>query len=185
MRYGPKEITVNGRVLTLRSPAPEDAAAMLAYLRDIYGETEFMVSYPDEVVYTEEEEVRLFRRWSEAAAEIMIAVFDEARIVGTVNLAAVGIKSKVRHRTGLGISLRREVWGFGLGRFLMREAEAAARTMGFTQIELGVFSDNVRAIHLYETEGYRVYGRVPDAFHLRDGAYRDELLMAKSLAERE
>ena len=181
MNYGPKQIEIGGRLLTLRSPEPEDAAVMLAYLRTAGGETEFLLNYPDEVTYTEEEEGALLRRWCEAAAEIMIAVFDGARVVGTVSLRAVGAKSKVRHRASLGITVLRELWGFGLGRLLMREAEAAARTMGFTQIELGVFSDNARAIRLYETEGYTVYGRVPDAFRQRDGSYRDEILMVKTL----
>ena len=185
MRYGPKEITVGGRTLTLRSPEPEDAAAMLAYLRTACGETEFLLTYPDEVTYTEEGEAALLRRWLDAEAEVMIAVFDGARAVGTVSLTPVGGKSKVRHRASLGITVLRELWGHGLGRRLMREAEAAARDMGFEQIELGVFSENARAIRLYESEGYAAYGRVPDAFRLRDGSRQDELLMAKPLATRE
>ena len=182
MRYGPKEITIHERTLTLRSPAPEDAAVMLAYLRTACGETDFLLSCPDEISYTEEEEAALLRRWCEAADEVMIAVFDGGRVVGTVSVTAVGSKSKTRHRASLGITVLRELWGFGLGRRLMREAEAAARDMGFAQIELGVFSENARAIRLYETMGYSVYGRVPDAFRLRDGSRQDELLMAKPLA---
>lgn len=185
MEYEPRQIEIDGRTLILRSPAAADAAAMLAYLRTAYGETEFMLSYPDEMTYTEEDEARLFQRWREAATEIMIAVFDGARIVGTVNLSGVGVRSKVRHRTGLGICVLRELWGLGLGRLLMREAEAAARTMGFAQIELGVFSGNVRALHLYKTEGYIVYGRLPGAFRLRDGSRQDEVLMVKTLTPRE
>lgn len=185
MRYGPKEITIHGRALTLRSPEPEDAAAMLAYLRTACGETDFLLTYPDEVTYTEEGEAALLRNWCDAETEVMIAVFDGERVVGTVSLTAVGGKSKVRHRASLGITVLRELWGFGLGRLLLREAEAAARDMGFAQIELGVFSENARAIHLYESEGYTVYGRVPDAFRLRGGSHQDELLMAKPLAMRE
>ena len=182
MEYGPKPIELGGLRLTLRSPGGADAAAMIAYLKKACGETVFLLNYPDEVTYTEAEETALLERWRSAADQVMVGVFDGDRPVGTVSLSGVGPKSKLRHRAVLGITVLRELWGLGLGRLLMREAEVLARSMGFSQIELGVFSDNRRAIHLYETEGYTVYGRVPGAFHLRDGTVQDELLMAKDLS---
>lgn len=185
MNYGPRQIERAGRTLTLRSPGAEDGAALLDFLRAVYGETDYMLSYPDEVADTEKDEARLLERWRGSETELMIAAFDGARVVATATVAAAGNKSKVRHRAALGITVRREFWGLGLGRLLMRELEAAAPGMGFLQIELGVFSDNARAIRLYETEGYTAYGTVPRAFRQRDGAFRDELLMVKALGAAE
>ena len=65
-------------------------------------------------------------------------------------------------------------WGCGLGRFLMQLAVEQAHALGFEQLELGVYSDNPRAIHLYD-------GVLPHAFKLKDGTYRDEILMVKTL----
>lgn len=46
---------------------------------------------------------------------------------------------------------------------------------------LTVRSDNARAIHLYEKVGFERYGIQPRAFKLKDGTYRDEIIMVKML----
>ena len=81
----------------------------------------------------------------------------------------------------MGISVRKEYWGCGLGSYLMQLAIDQTRTNGFEQLELGVFSDNTRAIHLYEKVGFERCGTIPHAFKLKDGTYRDEIMMVKML----
>lgn len=50
MRYGEKRMALkDGQICLLRSPGAEDAGAMLDYLRDIAGETHFLIRYPEEV----------------------------------------------------------------------------------------------------------------------------------------
>lgn len=81
----------------------------------------------------------------------------------------------------MGISVLKEAWGCGLGSFLMQLAVAQAKANGFEQLELGVYSDNTRAIHLYEKFGFERCGTMPHAFKLKDGTYRDEIMMVKML----
>ena len=61
------------------------------------------------------------------------------------------------------------------------QAQAELQTLGFTQVELGVFADNERAIGLYRKLGFTEMGRIPKAFCLKDGTYRDEAQMVKFL----
>ena len=49
---------------------------------------------------------------------------------------------------------------------------------GCEQAELGVYSDNDRARHMYKKMGFKEYGMNPRAFKLKDGTYRDEIIMA-------
>lgn len=63
----------------------------------------------------------------------------------------------------------------------MQLAIGQTRANGFEQLELGVYSDNARAIHLYEKFGFERYGIQPRAFKLKDGTYRDEIIMVKML----
>lgn len=65
-----------------------------------------------------------------------------------------------------------------LGSFMMQIALKQAKANGFEQVELGVYSDNDRARHMYKKMGFREYGMNPRAFKLKDGTYRDEIIMA-------
>ena len=58
--------------------------------------------------------------------------------------------------------------------------EHGERKGGSEKVEL-VYSDNARAIHLYEKFGFERYGIHPRAFKLKDGTYRDEIIMVKML----
>ncbi len=62
----------------------------------------------------------------------------------------------------------------GLIYFLSKHQEVAmrikeqAKANGFEQVELGVYSDNDRARHMYRKMGFREYGMNPRAFKLKD-----------------
>lgn len=58
--------------------------------------------------------------------------------------------------------------GRGLGRFLLRSSENAARAHGAAFMRLEVRTDNAGAIALYEKNGYRLFGRIEDFYE--DGA---------------
>lgn len=87
------------------------------------------------------------------------------------------------HRAQLGMAIQRDYWGAGLGRRMLTLAIGQARKNGFEQLELGVFCDNTRAIHLYESCGFHAWGTQPRAFKLKDGTYRDEIMMIQFLNE--
>ena len=65
----------------------------------------------------------------------------------------------------------------GVGRRLMEAVLAAAWDLGLTRIELDVFSDNLRAIRLYESLGFEHEGRRRRA-RVLDGITQDFLVMA-------
>ena len=45
----------------------------------------------------------------------------------------------------------------------------------------GVFADNLRAAALYESLGFQEWGRMRNAFQLKDGTMVDEILMGLML----
>lgn len=87
-------------------------------------------------------------------------------------------KQKSRHKASLNSVYVTSEWrGKGVGRELLAAALDRARAMqGLEQLVLGVSSDNVSAIRLYESVGFVLYGHEPRALKW-EGGYMDLLQM--------
>jgi putative acetyltransferase len=108
----------------------------------------------------------------------IVAVHGE-ELVGSAGLHPVTGSLRTRHVAGLGMCVAPAWWGRGVGSELMRRLlEWADNWAGLLRIELGVFSDNARAIALYRKFGFEHEG-TQRAWALRDGAYTDSLMMAR------
>ena len=173
----------DGTTVVLRSPEPSDAAQLNAYLRLTSGETHFMVRYPEECDQSVEAAQKRLQAMADDERSFMLAAFLDGELVGNCGVNAMAPKDrfKMRHRASLGISIRKEAWGLGLGTILITRALEQAKENGFTQVELGVFADNERARGLYQKLGFAEMGCIPKAFYLKDGTYRDEVQMLKFL----
>lgn len=181
MKIEPREYELpSGKALLVRSVTAADAEVHIKFKCMTSGETHFMARYPEECVYSPETAASL-AACEESPFDFEVGVFDGEEQVGGVGVAQVRPHIKYRHRAVMGISVRKEYWGCGLGSYLMQLAIDQTRSNGFEQLELGVYSDNARAIHLYEKVGFERYGIQPRAFKLKDGTYRDEIIMVKML----
>ncbi|MGN0291158.1 MAG: GNAT family N-acetyltransferase, partial [Lachnospiraceae bacterium] len=165
----------------LKSPNEHDAEQMLSYFTAVSGESYFMINYPEEIKITMKEETELLKSKIESNTDIMIAAFINEEIIGNVSVYSLSDRMKMRHRACLGIAIRKEYQSKGLGRILLAEGILTAKNAGYTQIELGVFSDNEKALRLYEKSGFEKWGRTKNAFRLKDGTYRDEIIMGQLL----
>ena len=181
MKIEPRTFTLpSGEVLTVRSLCADDAEALNAFRYATYSETYFMARYPEEGANLEAMRNSL-AGCEESPFDFEVGVFDGEEQVGGVGVAQLRPRIKYRHRAYMGISIEQKYWGCGLGSYLVQLAIDQARANGFEQLELGVYSDNSRAIHLYEKFGFERYGIQPRAFKLKDGTYRDEIIMVKML----
>ena len=87
---------------------------------------------------------------------------------------------KERHKASVvGMYVAPEAAGRGVGRALLTELLARAdRADGLRQIQLVVSSKNDAALHLYESVGFRCYGREIEGLCV-GGAFYDADLMAR------
>ncbi|MBR5547614.1 MAG: GNAT family N-acetyltransferase [Clostridia bacterium] len=181
MLYPTTTITLkNGRQATFRSPRKEDAAELLNYLRQTAEETDFVLRYPDEITMTVEQEESFIERINQSTNNYMILCLVDGRHAGNCSMQFHD-KRKVRHRGEVAIALVKEFWGMGIGTFMFEEMIRIAQEQGKTQLELGMVDGNERGLALYRKMGFREYGRLPNAFHLKDGSMRDEILMVREL----
>lgn len=106
-------------------------------------------------------------------------IAQNGEMVGTVGLVR-NQRLKHQHKASLvGMYVAPEAAGHGVGRALLTEVLAlAGQVQGLRQIQLLVSSNNEPARHLYESLGFRRYGREVEALCI-DGQFHDADLMAR------
>ncbi len=88
---------------------------------------------------------------------------------------------RLRHTAGIGMAVRDDRRGEGIGTALMRSVLGLADNwLGLTRLELRVYTDNEAGIALYEKLGFEVEG-THRRFVFRDGRYVDAYSMARVL----
>ena len=171
----------NGICYTLRSPEIADAEQMLNYLKTSAGETDYGLSYPEEMIFSIDEEESFITHYSTDPKSLMLSVFAGDRLVGNAILSCVMDRQKTFHRATFGIAILKSEWGQGLGKKIVSELIQAAKQAGYEILELEVASANAPAINLYRQLGFRVYGERPRSLKRKDGSYYNELLMMLDL----
>ena len=172
------EVTLkDGRKCCLRNGTADDGAAVLENFNLTHGQTDFLLTYPDESSFTAEQESEFLKAKSESENEIEIIATVDGAVAGTAGIEAVGKAYKLKHRAEFGISTAKEFWGLGIGKELTRACIDCAKRAGYFQLELNVVSDNDRAIALYKSFGFEEYGRNPAGFKTRNNGFQELVYM--------
>ena len=181
MKYEQKIVLKNGKEALIRNGDGPDGAAVFENFNRTHGETDFLLTYPDENSFDAEQEARFLEGKTNSPDEIELIALVDGKIAGTAGIESVGKKYKVKHRAEFGISLLREYWGLGLGRALAAACIQCARDAGYVQLELNVVADNERALSLYRSLGFVEFGRNPKGFNSRESGYQELVYMLLEL----
>ena len=175
----------DGRPCILRNGTYEDGQAMLDIFLLTHGQTDYLLSYPDEAAMTAEMEAEFLRTKTLSETEIELLAEVAGKVVGAAGIGAVGKKDKVKHRAEFGISVDKAYWGLGIGRTLTEACVELAKQAGYLQLELEAVADNEAALALYRSVGFREYGRNPRGFRSRYAGWQALILMGLELGEGE
>jgi RimJ/RimL family protein N-acetyltransferase len=181
MKYNQKIILKNGKEAWLRNGDATDGRAVYELFNLAHGETDYLLSYPDENSFDLEQESRFLEEKTNSQNEIEIIAIVDDKVVGSAGIESIGTKYKVRHRAEFGISVLQEYWGLGLGKALTKACIECARDAGYTQLELNVVADNERAVKLYQSFGFEEFGRNPRGFNSKVSGYQEVIYMLLQL----
>ena len=181
MEYCKTIFLKDGRECCLRNGTEADAQAVLDVFRLTHEQTDLLLSYPDEITFTVEQEADFLKGKTDSEREIEIIAEIDGVIAGTAGFGPVGGCYKVRHRADFGISVDKEYWGLGIGRALTEACIESARSAGYTQLELNVLAENERALSLYRKMGFTEYGRDPKGFNSRESGFCEVVYMYREL----
>ena len=183
MKYEKTIILKDGRTCVLRNGTAQDGQAALDNFIAAHSQTDYLLTYNDEITFTAEEEGEFLQKKADSDNEIEILAVADGRIVGTAGIEQVSPKLKLRHRCDFGISIDQAYWGLGIGRALTEACIECAKEAGYEQIELEVVAENDRAVRLYERAGFIEYGRNPRDFKSRLTGYQEVVYMRMELTD--
>jgi putative acetyltransferase len=108
----------------------------------------------------------------------LVACVDE-EVVGEISLLTTPTRWRMRHVASIGMAVRDDWQGKGVGTVLMQAVlDLADNWLNLTRIELRVYVDNAPAIALYEKFGFEIEG-THRRFAFRHGKYVDSYSMAR------
>ena len=162
MEYSKQIVLKDGRTAILRHGVEADGAAVFEQFNQTHGETDYLLSYPDENSFTAEQEGKFLKRKAESANEVEIIALVDGRVAGTA-------------------SVLKEYWGLGIGRALMDACIECAKRAGYAQLELTVVAENARAVEMYRRAGFVEFGRNPRGFNSRISGYQELVSMRLEL----
>ncbi len=166
-------MTSAGHPIVVRRAEPRDAEAVHAIFagpKAIAGTLQ--LPYPS---------VELWRkRLTEVSPfdYVLVATID-SDVVGNLGLHEAGKTPRRRHVGSIGMSVRDDRQGRGVGSALMKAAiELADGWLNYQRLELNVYTDNLSALALYRKFGFVIEGTFR-AYAFRDGQYVDSYSMAR------
>src|SRR4029434_3060198 len=100
-------------------------------------------------------------------------------LVGNAGLHSMGRSARRRHVGYIGMAVRDDWHGRGVGTALMGAiVDLADNWLGYRRLELTVYTDNAAAIALYRKFGFETEGTLRE-YSYRGGEYVDAYTMAR------
>lgn len=167
-------LTKDGKWITLRPAREEDAPEITKRMARVVKEGVYLEEDLD-TMPTGEEHRKEIHSIKEDGGMYTVAEVD-GKIAGVAILKR-GTMEMSRHTAKFRTWLAPGFRGMGLGKKMMEYTIAWAKANGLEKINLDVFSNNQRAIKLYQKYGFRKEGHLRKQYVL-DGEYVDEIFMS-------
>jgi ribosomal protein S18 acetylase RimI-like enzyme len=158
--------------IDIRPVRPGDAASLCAGINNVAAEKWVLAT----VRFSPEEIHAFLARSIENSFPHVVAV-DGGDVVGWCDIVPGKAANGFGHVGRLGMGVRREWRGQGLGRRLLAACLRLAPPVGIEKVELEVYTDNQPAVRLYESMGFVKEGLKARARKL-EGRYQDIQMMA-------
>jgi putative acetyltransferase len=114
-----------------------------------------------------------------SAGDYLLVAEIDGEVVGNLGLHAASKSPRRRHAGTLGMAVRDDRQGRGVGTALLAAAiDLADNWIGYARLELTVYTDNAPAVALYRKFGFEIEGTAR-GYAFRNGAFVDAFLMAR------
>ena len=109
--------------------------------------------------------------------DYMLVAEVDGKVVGNIDITRR--KNRLSHVANLGMAVHDDYQDKGIGTALMEAVlDLADNWLNVKRVELDVYTDNLRAVHLYKKFGFEIEG-VRRSLAFREGEYVDAYHMAR------
>lgn len=165
----------DNQIVDIREALETDALQLIEYFKIVGGETSYLIMDSNGLNITVEEEKEYLKKAIQSITTKYFVAIIDGKIAGEVALKGHD-SPKTKHNVDLAVTVKKEYWEKGLGTLLLEHAINYARITGEVKnIYLEVRKDNIPAIKLYEKQGFKKVGEMPDKIFY-DGKYITELI---------
>lgn len=170
--------------LSIRYPTPADIPLALTYINTLSSEDTFIV-FSGEQLTLAEETIHYGNCFQKLATGdmVLLHLFISDTLAGIASITRNSAAKKRSLHTGeLAVSIAAPFRGKGFGKIFLSALiqEAKKYLSDLRSITLDVYSDNERGIRLYQSLGFKEYGREPEGIY-RKGTYSDRVSMYLSI----
>ncbi len=160
----------------IRGASEDDAEQMIAHVCRLTEELDIDLPLePGEFDLTVEDERRILRQYAASPNSVFLVAEARGQIISVLNLTGGQRRADV-HMAKMGLSVRRDWRGKGVGSAMIARAIEWARVHGLARIELQVYDRNTAAIRLYERFGFVTEGIRRSAVRHRGKAIDDRMM---------
>jgi RimJ/RimL family protein N-acetyltransferase len=169
--------TRSGSAFQLRTILPDDAARLMAFCRAVGGESEYLLTQPDEFPPSEAEQRKWIESHLDGPGQLALLAEASGGMIGSLSFEN-GPRRRNAHQGTLGMAVRQQWRRQGIAAALLEcLLEWAEANVSIEKICLAVFSDNLPAINLYRKFGFQEEGRQPRQIKMGPDSYQDLVLM--------
>ncbi|MBI4402847.1 MAG: GNAT family N-acetyltransferase [Deltaproteobacteria bacterium] len=166
----------NGKEVTLKSPLPVNASAVLTFVRQLFHESSENLNGPPAQfdLISQKQEAEFLESLIGAPKDFMICAFYKKAVVGNLNLQQIATPVS-EHCGQFGIGVLNSFQNIGLGAALLKQCIVEANRHGIWNLRMTVRTFNKPAIALYEKLGFRRVGTLHAVAKIGE-KYLDEYL---------
>lgn len=169
-------ILKNGLELVTSEARKEDAKEIIEYLNIIGGESDNLLFGANGFKKSLEDEEIFLENLHNAENNFMLCGRINGELASIVSIQSIP-RERIKHVCDIAVSVKKKFWHMGVGTKMMSEViEFARQTNVLEIIHLGVKSDNLNAMKLYEKMGFMRIGIYTNGMKV-NGKYYDEVLM--------
>ncbi len=170
----------NGEILIIREAVKQDAQAVIDYVKQIAGESDFLTFGEGEFNVPVEAEEEILEASQRADNQLYLLAEMNGEIVGSLNFMG-GKRPRTKHIGEFGVSVLKEYWNQGIARKLLEYLITWVKESKVVRkINLKVRADHQRGIHLYESIGFVREGRITRAMYI-NGLFYDNFEMGMEI----